>query len=67
MFSLTGFLSAEDSTQQVSFLSQGIHIHLFPSFFIIVVLSVLEHDVPHDSNKTVLTNNVIHHHSLTEL
>lgn len=51
----------------MSFLSQGIHIHLFPSFFIIVVLSVLEHDVPHDSNKTVLTNNVIHHHSLTEL
>lgn len=51
----------------MSFLSQGIHIHLFLSSFIIVVLSVLERDVPHDSNKTVLTNNVIHHHSLTEL
>lgn len=40
----------------MSFLSQGIHVRLFPSFFIIVVLSVLKSDVPHDRNGTVPTN-----------
>lgn len=49
----------------MSFLSQGIYVHRLPSPFIIVVLSVLKHDVPHDRNGTVLMNMTFITHSLS--